>query len=286
MKVLIVDGYNMIYRAKFSGAFNETRNAENLEDKSIVFSFVKSLRAAINQHNPDKVYFVLEGLAKQRISLMEGYKSNRPTEIDSGFNVQRKIIKEIVRSRWPGIITARHGDYECDDVIHAICLHETAQGNQSIIVSTDTDFFQSISESVSVWNPIKKVFAIPPVEPSKYVIWKALKGDTADNIPGFSGIGPKKAEQMILSESALQAFLASDPTFPDKFKLNLKMINFENVNYDQIDFLTTSNTEFNRAYFRKYMTELGFSSLAAEDSKWNSFLKPILKLRTKNDQCE
>lgn len=286
MKVLIVDGYNMIYRAKFSGAFNETRNSKNLEDKSIVFSFVKSLRAAINQHNPDKVYFVLEGLPKQRLSLMEGYKSNRPTEVDPGFSVQRKIIKEIVRTKWPGVITARHEDYECDDVIHAICLNEASQGNQSVIVSTDTDFFQSINDFVSVWNPIKKAFAVPPVEPSKYVAWKALKGDTADNIPGFNGIGPKKAEQMILSESALQSFLSSDSTFPEKFKLNLKMIKFEDVDYNQIDFLSTSNTEFNRAYFRKYMTQLGFSSLAAEDTKWNSFMKPILMLRTKNGQCE
>lgn len=61
MKVLLLDAYNLMYRARYGFAKGP---------HSTIFSFFRSLRPLVEKFNPDKVYFVLEGYPKQRMSLL------------------------------------------------------------------------------------------------------------------------------------------------------------------------------------------------------------------------
>ena len=72
----------------------------------------------------------------------------------------------------------------------------TAEGGHSIIYSTDKDFLQLVSESVKVYNPVKKktfdvdvVLEEYGIHPKHFYFYRALDGDNSDNIEGIKGVG-------------------------------------------------------------------------------------------------
>ena len=180
MKVLAVDSYNMIHRSRFGFGSG---------DHSTTFNFFRSLRSEIERHQPDEVYIVSEGRPIHRFELNENYKGNRTPLNDDGFHRQKRDIFNLCKLLPVSII--RHPDYECDDVIGHLCMtrHPT---DEVTIVSSDSDFIQLLeSPTVKLWNPVKKKFL--DQWPVDYVMWKALKGDMTDNIPGIKGVGEKRA---------------------------------------------------------------------------------------------
>jgi|TARA_R110000851_G_scaffold264840_1_gene417435 DNA polymerase-1 len=198
MKVLAIDAYNMLHRARFgygSGPHSTT------------FNFFRSLRSEIERHDSDIVYIVTEGRPEHRIKINKDYKGNRSPVLDDNFHRQKRDIFDLCKLLPVKII--RHPDYECDDVIGHICMTKH-MSDEVTIVSSDTDFIQLLNyENVSLWNPIKKVF----IEkwPVDYVTWKALKGDPTDNIPGIKGIGEKRAFSLASNVSTLNDMLEKDP---------------------------------------------------------------------------
>ena len=85
MKVLLLDAYNLIYRAK-SGFMKG--------DYPVVYNFFRGLRPLVEKHNPDKVYFVLEGNPEFRKTINTAYKANRSNN-DRHFHEQKAQIIEI-----------------------------------------------------------------------------------------------------------------------------------------------------------------------------------------------
>lgn len=83
---------------------------------------------------------------------------------------------------------------------------------QAVIVSTDTDFFQLVSENIAVYHyhgknsiwysigEVEKKYGLPP---SRYLDYKALVGDKSDTISGVKGIGPKTALKVLKNERLL-----------------------------------------------------------------------------------
>lgn len=276
MKVLILDGYNLIYRAKHSG-FGKKRDKDDEADRSIVYAFTRAVRSLINQHSPDKLFLVLEGRPTARLKLAKDYKANRTYEKDRGFSVQRRLIKDLINV-WPGMTVIRHPDHECDDVANTLAKQYALDGNQVIIVSSDTDFCQSVSESVRVFNPVKKRFIDPPVPAEKYVLWKALRGDNGDNIEGFRGIGDVRARALIEDVDALNLFLNKEGA-QEKFEHNKKMIAFEHVDISACECVSTLNDNETLSKFRSYLYELGFFSITS-DKAWKTFSEPITNVRS------
>ena len=90
---------------------------------------------------------------------------------------------------------------EADDLIYSVS-EEAKKKAEVVISSFDSDFFQLIDDRVSVlrfrgkssvlWNK-EKFYGEFNFSPSSYVLYKAILGDSADNIPGVSGIGKKRA---------------------------------------------------------------------------------------------
>lgn len=195
-RVLLVDGYNMMYRARSGWAKG---------DNPIVFNFFRSLRATIDKFKPDVAYFVLEGRPIQRLETMAEYKGNREHHDRDDFIRQRRLIISLLKEKFP-IHVVRHPHYECDDVLAALA-RVTHADDDVIVVSSDTDFYQLLSgdKSIELYNPVKKEFVDPPE--FDYVSWKALRGDSSDNIPGIRGIGDKRARDLVDNPEALKSFL-------------------------------------------------------------------------------
>jgi 5'-3' exonuclease len=190
--ILVLDGHNLMHRA---------RSGFQLGDYNVVFNFVRQLRALVEQFQPTRVYFTLEGAPKRQLQLLSGYKANRVIdEADEkavrsrdSFLRQKDLIVEMLQKHFP-ISVVQHPDFEADDVIHNL-IRNSSKSAEFTVVSTDTDFIQLLQafDNVRLYNPVTKKLVEAP--PYNYCIWKALRGDPSDNVPGL--VGEAKALELV-----------------------------------------------------------------------------------------
>ena len=100
MKVLFLDAYNLIHRA---------RSGFTSGEYPVIYNFFRSIRPIVEKFSPDKIYFVLEGNPKFRNEISNGlYKSNRVSPGDN-FHRQKAAIINLVSECLPFIVV-RHPD--------------------------------------------------------------------------------------------------------------------------------------------------------------------------------
>ena len=270
MKVLLIDGMNLVHRAR--SGFSKGENA-------LVFSFFRGLKPIVEKFAADKVYFVLEGKPKHRKNMHSGYKANRPKAPDS-FWPQVNKIREMMH-KLP-IVQIRHPDFECDDVIANLAKFHSGVGNEVIIVSNDTDFMQVFDtmdqDLVCVYNPHRKKFMDPP--PYNYLQWKALRGDSSDNIPGLKGVGDKTATKIINSPEMMASIL-SCPDKNRRYETNLSLIRFHWFGKCDKDLIEEgAEVVYPKADFadlKQDFTAMQFKSMTAE-KYWTKFVQAFSNL--------
>ena len=256
MKILVADGYNLLYRAR-TGFYK----GEN----PIVFNFIRSFKALVEKFNPELTYFVIEGSPKARLNILPDYKGQRTYSDHDDFRRQRKMCIDILKKHFP-VFVAQHEDHECDDVIGTI-VNDIHPCDECVIVSTDTDFIQlidKIHERVKLYNPVKKEFVEAP--DYDYVAWKALTGDKSDNIEGFKRVGPATAQKLVTSKEKLDSFLDTEEKLT-KFNTNVQLIKLEDVDVDKIRF---SACKYDSKAVREIFESLEFDSLLNE-KYWRNF---------------
>jgi DNA polymerase-1 len=259
--VLIIDGLNLIHRAKAA-----MQDAEN----GITFASLRSIRSLIERFKPDTAYFVMEGVPRRRLAESDGtYKAQRAGMEDS-FRVQKNQVADIISRSLPVVLT-RHPDHEADDVIAHLAM-KVHRDDVVTVVSTDTDFIQLLKggdSRVNLYSPIKDIFVEAP--PYDYVRWKALRGDGADNIHGIPGIGDKRAQKLLSEAGTLEEFFSKKPGTEEIFERNLSLIGFENLDTDWGLTIFSAPLREN-PLLRDRLEGLGFSSLVNEKTwpKWVS----------------
>jgi len=271
MTILLLDSYNLMHRSRF-----DWNGGMATGENQIIFNFLKSLKPIIDQFSPSKVYFVLDGKPKARLDLDSTYKANRIQENLSEeermayelFHKQKRFIINFVKERLP-FTTVYHEDLECDDIINHLA--QTLKG-EKIIVSSDTDFIQSLdlSDNVKLWNPVSQSYREKmDVDYAKY---KAMVGDRTDNIPGVKGVG-KVGAMKILKDPALFSKKMNDVKFKNEFDHSYSLVKFANVEEYESG-LKYYNGEFDREILRDIFAELGFKSMI-NDSYFAKYCKTM-----------
>lgn len=138
---------------------------------------------------------------RKRLQIYPAYKAGRkPAPAD--FYAQIPILHELLAALgWP---LYELDDYEADDIMAGLAKKATAQGIETVLVTSDLDALQCVDELVKVYALKKGLSHIEEYHPesftAKYSLradqfldLKALKGDSSDNIPGVPGIGEKTA---------------------------------------------------------------------------------------------
>src|SRR3990172_6015394 len=140
-----------------------------------------------------------------RKELFKEYQSQRPA-MESDLSPQFGIIQGILkRAKIP--VYAVEG-LEADDIIGTIAEKAKETGHLVYILTGDRDMLQLVNHKTKVLAPVKgisemvlfdeeKVKEKYGITPSQFVELKALMGDSSDNYPGASGIGPKTASNLI-----------------------------------------------------------------------------------------
>ena len=258
MKVLLLDAYNLIHRA---------RSGFTKGNYAIVYNFFRSVRPLVEKFEPDMVYFVLEGYPQFRLDLDQFYKSDRKRPDDSFLN-QKNIIIELVKRCMP-FIAVRHPEFECDDVIATLAAIHTSKGNSCTVISSDSDFIQLHNAmDLELYNPIKKKFIEKP--DYDYVTWKALRGDPSDNIAGIKGIGDKTAYKLVKDPPLLKELLL-DEEKQQIFDRNVNLIRLVNLSekLDEMEFnFGVSSMDVLYESFHSFE----FGSMLNEKT-WNKFCK-------------
>lgn len=179
-----------------------------------------------------------------------------------------------------GIKSIFPGSLEADDVISWLC--RTVEGKK-IIISVDNDFAQLVSPEVSFYNPIKKVLIDSnnfeehfKLTPKEYVYYKAIVGDTSDNISGIDGFGKVKGIKLAKAFSLNQTDLITP--YIDKVNENLKLVdlsygidsNPEETSLYKEQYQDLQTIKPNFAEFNRICEELEFNSIINELDKWKS----------------
>lgn len=269
MKHLLLDANNLLFRARHACA---RRSYENV----IVHTFFRSLKPIIEKFSPDYAYFVLDGYPKKRMEMQPDYKGTRKYHDKDGFRIQRRAAIDIIKESVP-FVTMRHPEAEADDVIADLALDWLPAEHEKIIVSSDTDFIQLCqdAENTTLYNPIKKDFREIPDYP--YARWKALRGDSADNISGIRGIGNKRAAQL-LEPGRLDEYFQKFPDNRQVYLQNLDMIALQSMSGDERLHVEYSYPNQGLDTLRDTFTTLKFKSMIS-DKAWGKFSSPFKELK-------
>lgn len=201
-RLLIVDGSNLLFQMFFGMPSRIT----NSEGKAIqgTLGFVGALLKIIRRTEPTHIAVLFDGEHEnERTELNADYKANRvdysqTPEEDSPFS---QLLDVYAALDYMGIKHTETTVCETDDWIAGYA-HTYGDNTEVIVASFDSDFFQLITENVSIlrYRGDNTVICTPAylrekfgIEPSQYADFKSLTGDVSDNIKGADKVGPKTA---------------------------------------------------------------------------------------------
>ena len=214
-RLFLIDSYGFIFRAYHARARSNAppmRTTTGLATEA-VFIFTNMLRKLAKAYKPEYIAAVFESIGPTlREQEFAEYKANR-TEAPPDLGEQIVHIRRLLEALRIPILEFR--GFEADDVIGTIARRAEQSGFDVVIVSSDKDMLQLVTDRVSMLNPAKDDIVYDPakveefmgVKPSQVADLLALKGDAIDNIPGAPGIGDKGATDLIEQFGSVEAAL-------------------------------------------------------------------------------
>ncbi len=227
---MLLDANGLIYRAYFA-LFNTPLTTSKGQLVNAIFGFWSIVLRGYQDVHPDYVIacFDLAG-PTFRHEQYEGYKATRrpmPDDLREQFPRVRELIQAF------GIPIYELQGFEADDLIGTLTLQAEARPLATTIVSGDLDMLQLVTDLTHVMTTrggVQQTVTYEPstvferygLTPGQMIDFKALKGDTTDNVPGIPGVGEKTAAKLLQDYGDLDAVYADpDRVQPEKLRLKL-----------------------------------------------------------------
>lgn len=212
--LLLVDGTNLIMRAAFGGDIPADR---------AVPTALGMLARAVELASPTHLIVAFDsplGPSWRRLECAT-YKANRTTDTAPYILAFAAALED------RGTFTMWSTGFEADDVIATLVLRVAfarspdAPEVRVTILSNDSDLLACTAPGVTVLRPVSGAAGFETLTmrdaclkygvaaPERIHDWKALVGETGDNVPGVPGIGPKKAQQLLASFDGLEAIITA-----------------------------------------------------------------------------
>ena len=227
-RMILTDAMALLYRSHFAFAHDHRLRTKDGRDTTVEFGFLATVISLLELvPHPTHFAVVFDASGKTfRHELFKGYKGQRPpapSEVVNAIPVAQEILRamNIVNISVPGV--------EADDVIGTLALRGVEGGMTVAIASPDKDFFQLLRPGLVLLRPPKKnasavygefqKYSLMPyteenfteewngLVPGQFVDALALMGDSSDNVPGVTGIGPKTAMALLNRYGSLDEIL-------------------------------------------------------------------------------
>lgn len=203
-KLIIVDGNHLVHRAFY--AIRAPLKTSAGEPTNAIYGFASMILNILERDEPD--YFIVtfdEHGPTFRHEMHDGYKGTR-TKAPDELYAQIPRIKEMLTAFNVDVFSKPQ--YEADDVMGTLARRAEKMDIESYLVSGDMDLLQLVSDHIFVAFPHKgykepiiydaeRVYKKYHIHPDQVTDYKALVGDSSDNIKGVPGIGPKGACKML-----------------------------------------------------------------------------------------
>ena len=199
--IYLVDAYAHIYRGYYA---IRSLNASDGTPTNAIYAVGRFLLTLEKEYTPELGAFVFDlGKPAKRLELAPDYKANRSPMPDD-MRQQLGVIRELIKAAGWNLFE-KEGN-EADDILAALAHRFT--GNPVKIISNDKDIAQVIDDRVQMFITIpgQKGFVLRDTEnvinkfgvkPEQVIDYLSFIGDSADNIPGVLGVGPKTAEKLL-----------------------------------------------------------------------------------------
>jgi len=289
-RLVIIDGYSLLFRAFYGTRFLSTSDGR---PTNALFGFVSMLFTLLTDVKPDAMIVALDAPGKTfRHTDYAEYKGTRretPQELISQLDFSRELIADL------NIPVFEVTGYEADDVVGTISRLAERNGYETTIVTGDLDSLQLVDEHVRVMTTkrgVTDVIIYDPAAvherygfgPEHVTDYKALVGDTSDNIKGVPGIGEKSATQLIQQfgsiENMLERFDEVEEKFRKKIEPNIELMKFSKwlativrdapVEYDFAPYRVTTQ------HIEKAKQALGQLEFRSHVKKLDQVLQPYL----------
>jgi DNA polymerase-1 len=226
-KLVVIDGYSLLFRAFFGARYMSTTDGR---PTNALFGFISMLFYLLEKEKPESVVVALDAPGKTfRDAEFAEYKAGRsesPDEMKIQLAQSRNMFAAF------GIQSIECVGYEADDVIGTITKDAEKNGYEAIIVTGDLDSLQLVDDCVSVMTTrtgVTDVVKYTPTEvnerygfgPELVPDYKALVGDSSDNIPGVPGVGPKTATVLLTEFGSIESLIERIDDVEPKYRKKL-----------------------------------------------------------------
>ncbi|HEV2474892.1 MAG TPA: DNA polymerase I, partial [Candidatus Dormibacteraeota bacterium] len=277
-RVILIDAHSLIYRAFFALPPMSTSDGRVT---NAVYGFT-SMLAIVLASRPEYAIAAFDlGKPTFRSQEYEEYKAGRRAMPDD-LRPQIDMVREVLGSFSIPIYGVE--GFEADDVIGTLARIAEERGHSVTIVSGDLDCLQLVTESVDALVPrrgITDTFVYGPdqvrqrygFEPPQLVDFKALRGDTSDNIPGVPGVGDKTAAKLVQDFGSVEALLDRIGELPegrlktsltahaDKVRLGKRMVTIVKVVPVELELEKARWTRYDYDRARRVFDHLEFRQL-------------------------
>ena len=227
--LLLIDGMSLAFRAYFALPADLATSQGVVTNA--VHGFCSMLMTLVKDHRPRRlaVAFDLAG-GTFRDSMVPDYKGGRaeiPVDLPPQFDMIRSVLDAL------HIPVLGVPQMEADDVLATLATESVARGEDVIVVTGDRDAFQLVADphikvlynrrGVSDYSLYDEagIKERTGVEPARYPMLAALRGDPSDNLPGVPGVGEKTAAKLLNTYGDLDGIFAHVDELTPKLRENL-----------------------------------------------------------------
>ncbi|MCH1576005.1 MAG: DNA polymerase I [Flavobacteriales bacterium] len=230
-KLFLIDAFALIFRAYYAFIRNPRINSKGA-NTSAVFGFTTAMLDILKNEKPTHLAIVFDPPGPTfRHEEFPAYKANRD---ETPEDIRASIPHVYAMAEAMRIPTITEPGFEADDMIGYLSVLAEKEGFDVYMMTPDKDYAQLVTEKVrmyrpgrqgnpaQVWGPAEVCERFGIDDPLQVIDLLGLMGDSADNIPGVPGIGPKTAAKLLNKYGSMEILLDATADLKGKQKENLE----------------------------------------------------------------
>jgi DNA polymerase I len=304
-RLFLLDGMALLYRAHFA-LVRAPRFASSGLCTSGVFGLTNTILDILNRQSPTHIAVCFDTEHEtERHRIFPEYKAQRD-QMPEDLRSQRPWVDRLLDALH--IPAIRCPGYEADDVIGTMAHQAARDGIETFMVTPDKDYDQLVTDKIKIYKPGRKggeieILGVPEVlakweinHVEQVIDILGLMGDSSDNIPGVSGIGPKTAQKLISDFGSIENLIANTDQLKGKqrerieqsieaARLSKKLVTIDLDVPHGIDLAALARQDWDEEKLSQLFEELEFDSLGKKlfGSKFSSANNRTKVIREKRE---